>query len=146
MDEKISKKEWNEFDFESMDFHDVRIYGICFEKEHFQLVFDIDYIFEWRFNSNINLYDEYLVASASLAFENYTKLLIDIESDKTYDIIIDSIKRHPEIRIINSDLHESSYEIKLNCGLISFCATNFIMKLKSEIKAIDKQELGLNNR
>lgn len=146
MDLAKDKGVLSEADFPNLDFHDVRIYGIEFLKEEFSIVFDIDYIFEWKLNEKTNLFDEYKVASALLRFDNYTDLEINMSQMNTYDIIIDSISQGEIIPSSNNTYSKVRYDVKLNVGRITFMSTGLKMKLTSEIISWNEQEFGLYNR
>jgi hypothetical protein len=82
---KTNKKVWKEEDFESMNWHDCKVYGIGFDSDNFRLIFDIDYILEWIKPEN-NKYFKFWVSPSSLIFKNVYDLSIDISITDGFEI------------------------------------------------------------
>lgn len=88
---EMAKRVWTEADFEQMQWHDARIYAIAFSPQAFELIFDIDYIFQWvqpELNDNRFMF---WVAPATLVFENVYDIKFNIET--LGNLEIDSIER-----------------------------------------------------
>ncbi len=79
----LEKKIWTEEDFELMGWHDANIYGMIIEKEEeswqANLIFDIDYIFEWVHPSPPQEYFSFWVAPCTLVFKEVFDLKINID-------------------------------------------------------------------
>ena len=41
------KKIWREEDFARMGWHDATVWGMAADPDHFEYLFDLDYIFKW---------------------------------------------------------------------------------------------------
>jgi hypothetical protein len=89
---KVEKWVLTEADFDSMGWHDSRIHALAFQPENFELVFDIDYIFEWIHPKPDETYFKFWIAAATLVFENVYDIEFDIDSYNC-KLEIDNIKR-----------------------------------------------------
>ncbi|MEC0226441.1 hypothetical protein [Paenibacillus alba] len=74
---KSNKNLWNDEDFDNMNWHDCKVYGIGFDDDKYKLVFDIDYILDWVKPEKDNIYFKFWVAPSTLVFENVYDLNID---------------------------------------------------------------------
>jgi len=88
----LEKKIWTQDDFEVMGWHDTNIYGMIIEKgeEQWQanLIFDIDYIFEWVHPVPPQMYFSFWVAPCSLIFKEVFDLKMDIDyRGNTFDLL-----------------------------------------------------------
>ena len=79
----LEKDIWTENDFEKMGWHDATIYGFVIEKNHgtftADLVFDIDYIFDWIHPVEPEIYFSFWIAPCTIVFKEAFDLKIDIE-------------------------------------------------------------------
>lgn len=89
---KVEKWVWTDADFDEMGWHDSRVHAMAFLPEDFELVFDIDYIFEWVQPKPGETYFKFWVAQATLVFENVYDVELDIDSYNS-KLEIDSIRR-----------------------------------------------------
>jgi hypothetical protein len=76
----VEKWIWTEADFEVMGWHDSQIHAMAFFPEEFELVFDIDYIFEWIDPQPNETYYKFWIAPATLVFKNIHDVEFDIDS------------------------------------------------------------------
>ena len=44
---KLEKWIWDDSDFDQMGWHDCKIHGFAFYSDDYELVLDMDYLFEW---------------------------------------------------------------------------------------------------
>ena len=75
---ELEKWVWTEEDFERMGWHDSRIYALAFSPETFELLLDIDYIFQWINPEPGETFYKFWVAPATLIFENVSDVDFDI--------------------------------------------------------------------
>lgn len=79
----LEKSIWTQDDFDDMGWHDANIYGMIIEKgeEPWQgnLIFDIDYIFEWIHPVPPQEYFSFWVAPCTLMFKEVYDVKIDID-------------------------------------------------------------------
>ena len=99
---KPEKWIWTEADFEVMGWHDSRIHAIAFSPEDFELVFDIDYIFDWIDPQSNETYFKFWVAPATLVFKNVHEVELEIDSYNG-NLEIDNIKRGDERLPLNAE-------------------------------------------
>lgn len=83
---------FTEDDFETMSWHDSRIYAIAFRPEDFEFVLDIDYIVKWIEPDPEGSHYSFLIAPATLIFWNVRDLEFDISSYDT-GLQLSGIKR-----------------------------------------------------
>jgi len=97
---QIEKWIWTDNDFDSMGWHDSRIHALSFVPEQYEIVFDIDYIFQWIPPESNESHFKFWVAPATLVFENIYDLEFDIESHDG-DLEIDGITRKDPAKPLN---------------------------------------------
>jgi hypothetical protein len=116
---------WDEKDFQTMQWHDCKVYAVAFDSEKFELVFDIDFIVEWVTPKDSQSSYEFWVVPATLAFKNVHELTMDVDS---VDLIIDTITRGDpsEPKNVNyvNDL-EYKWTIETNNGELSFKSVGY---------------------
>ena len=76
-----STKKWDNNNFEEMSWHDVHVHGLRIVENHAangtaELILDIDYILEWRRNSDAF---SFVVSQAALQFHDVSSLRIAID-------------------------------------------------------------------
>ena len=138
------KKIWTDNDFEQMGWHDCRLYGFFFDYKNFDLVLNIDYIFEWvKDQNNPNKFIGFQVAPCSLIFEACTDLKISIDLNNTSDIIINRLKRENPRLTPNGKFTEMDYFIDLNNeNTLSFSAIGYRQILNDKPTFSENQDLG----
>ena len=96
---ELEKKIWTESDFAIMGWHDSTIYGMALYSEPStlitELIFDIDYIFQWIQPVAPNSHFSFWLAPATLAFKNVYNLNIQISQHppNIFDLEITDIHR-----------------------------------------------------
>jgi hypothetical protein len=98
---EIEKWVWTESDFEIMGWHDSQIHALAFLPEDFEIIFDIDYIFQWVHPGLNETYFKFWIAPATLVFENVYDLEFDLESYNV-ELEIDNIRREDARRPHNA--------------------------------------------
>lgn len=136
---------WTESDFDVMGWHDSKIYSIQWNEENFELIFDIDYIFEW-----INDGDSFrfVVCPVTLTFENVWDLKIEVEPRG--EIQINEISRMNPNRpknaeFINKEM-EWQWNIDLFYGDITFKSVGYTHINRKEPVEQKSQSLSLSER
>jgi hypothetical protein len=145
---KLEKSIWTESDFEIMGWHDSRIYATAFSPEKCEIIFDIDYIFQWIHPKQDENYFSFWVSPATLIFENVYNVEFSFQS---YDgaLEIDSIKREYVGAPINAQYigknKEWIWSIECQQGEIKFRAAGFKQYVRAEPK-LGGQILELGTR
>lgn len=127
----LSKKNiWTQDDYEQMGWHDCRIYGMLFspvdETWASDLIFDIDYIFEWVHPVPPEKLFTFWISPCTLIFKNTFALKIDIDNRgsttnllEIADLILtDKVEQEKGVWIYE-------WEIELQEGFITFKSTGF---------------------
>lgn len=137
--ENVKNWIWTEEDFNEMYWNDCCLYTIKFDRYNFKLTFDIDYIFEWI--EPEGEFDNYrfLIAPASLIFENVCEL--DIKLDSNLEIDINDIRRIEEREYTNKESKKAYKEWKWIIdtlqGSINFRAEGFSMYVRQKPKVVN---------
>ena len=119
------KNIFTEADFEQMSWHDCHIHAFSFN-DNFELLLDIDYIFEWVSPKKGSKYYKFWIAPCTLVFENVYN--IELESEHKLPII-DYIERSNAQRpknaeYIGKDL-EYDWDIVMISGEMTFKSIGF---------------------
>ncbi|HMG66707.1 MAG TPA: hypothetical protein VK588_03440 [Chitinophagaceae bacterium] len=122
---------WTEADFESMSWHDSRLYSISFPNEKLKMTFDIDYLFKWEINKIDNLYN-FWVSPCDLIFSDVLNLEINFDFKNTVGLYIDNIARFNSRASFNEQKIIWHYKITTDKGIISFEGTEFIQIVKKQ--------------
>ncbi len=69
---------WTEADFEQMGWHDSHVYGFAAAFEEKEIIFDIDYIFQWIHPVPPNRFFSFWVAPCTLVFENVSDVHFNV--------------------------------------------------------------------
>lgn len=138
-----TKKKWTDADFEKMIWHDNYIHGFYVDAENTQLIFDIDYIFEWLESDNKF---NFLVSPSTLIFHNVYNLKIAISwTDSALEMAIDKIIRDNKQLTPNKKF--TKYEWTINIiwpkpgGNITFESTGFTQIIRKKPKLFSKQKI-----
>lgn len=76
----MNNTRWTEADFDGMSWHDNHLYGLSIREGSYgsgRLVFDLDYITEWR--CGVDKKCSFMVAPAELTFDEVTDLEVEID-------------------------------------------------------------------
>jgi len=65
------RKEYSDKDFESMGWHDCKIYSLTFSRENFEISIDLDYILKWVEPQIHHQSYEFMVAPVTLTFRMF---------------------------------------------------------------------------
>ena|SRR5690349_11593426 len=142
---KLEKTLWTEADFDLMEWHDNPIHGITFD-DNFQLLLDIDYIFEWVLTGNTY---SFWISPCTLIFENVHELVFDVGPATpgfNIDVVTKTNPQTPRNSMhINRDT-EFDWTIDLQEGVISFKSVGFKQYVRRLPNLVKTQKLTLTQR
>lgn len=150
MSELIAEKYiWTEDDFDKMGWHDATLYATAFLPEQYELLLDIDYIFEWTNPEDNETYYKFLVSPATLVFENVNELSINL-TEPYRAIQIQNIERKNSRKPKNADYVKSNIEwqwiIDIEVGEITFYSIGYKQFIRKEPMLINSQSLSFDER
>ncbi|HCO67544.1 MAG TPA: hypothetical protein DIT04_07300 [Dysgonomonas sp.] len=147
----LEKSIWTQEDFEVMGWHDANIYGMIIEKgkEPWQgnLIFDIDYIFEWVHPVPPQKYFSFWVAPCTLIFKEVYELRINIDQQgNTLDLFdFDGINMLSKKELDNGfTIYE--WLLELHIGEIQFKSLGFEQIVRKAPVYTNSQVLSLDER
>jgi hypothetical protein len=143
----LEKTKWSDVDFEYLDWHDCKVYGIAFFDKKLELAFDIDYILEWVSGDKLNSSYKFWVSPATLIFKNVYDININLD---TLDFQIDEITRSsPTVpkNIVNiNEAIEYEWQIETTNGTIAFKAVGFEQYARRKPIFLDSQTIDQAER
>ena len=146
---ELEKWVWTEEDFERMGWHDSRIYALAFSPETFELLLDIDYIFQWINPEPGETFYKFWVAPATLIFENVSDVDFDIGSYNSGLEII-NIRRDEARKPRNAEhiQRQTEWQWTLDCqqGDIKLWSVGYKQYIRSAPRSDMGQKLGLTAR
>lgn len=149
MNDKL-KTIWTEADFEIMNWHDNMVHALAITpKEYdYELLFDIDYLFEWIKPEPPNNYYSYVVAPATLSFIGVWDIKTDIETRQSVlePITILEIQRFNERKINNTDFTTWEWIITLVQGTIKFNGLGYTQYIRRKPIRYETHILEENHR
>ncbi|MBS1601895.1 MAG: hypothetical protein JST42_04455 [Bacteroidetes bacterium] len=141
------KSRWNDRDFDTMGWHDCQIYAIAFDRDRFELIFDIDYLVEWKKPAADHASLKFWVVPATLVFKNVHS--IEIGSD-TVDLVILNIVREALGKPVNGDHINASFEyqwiIETTSGEIRLKSIGYEQFARKKPVLMKDQAMGLETR
>lgn len=140
---------FTEEDFETMGWHDNRVYAMAFRTEEFAFVLDIDYITKWVEPEPSSSNYSFLIAPATLTFWNVRDLLFDIESGNA-GLQLSSISREllgapRNAEYIKRD-QEWLWTLEFVEGEIQLKSVGFRQTLRRRPIMSERYELSANDR
>ena len=102
---------FDEKDFEFMSWRGVRVHAIAFSPEDHELALDVDYITKSLEPAEAQNHFTYMVAPASMYFENASGIEFDLKIDNTYALAIAGIEQTYIRRTPNDKYEVWRYEI-----------------------------------
>jgi len=147
---KLEKNYWTETDFDVMGWHDSKIHGLSFDSnsQSFKsdLLFDIDYIFEWVNTNPINKYFTFWIAPCTLVFHDVHNLKMNLDSE-------DYLSTEVEINVLriiskqsNSKIQLYQAELVTNFGEIAFICSGYEQFVRKPPIHTTEQWLEINQR
>jgi hypothetical protein len=125
------KELWTDDDFDDMNWHDCSIHSISFPSYSQRLIFDIDYLFEWKVDAKKELYN-FLASPCTLIFLNTSDLIVNFDFGDTVGLSIESISRKNARQSINKLATMWDYLIQTDKGLLKFIATGYAQKVRNQ--------------
>jgi hypothetical protein len=122
---QLEKSVWTNDDFAVMGWHDATIWSMAVVGEQFELLFDIDYIFQWVHPVPPEQYFSFWVSPATLVFEGVQNIAIDIEIGYIQQIEVADINREGPLASPDGSITNWTWVIELQQGDIKFEATGF---------------------
>jgi len=146
---KLDKSLLTDVDFDNMNWHDSFIYALTLGKKN-ELIFDIDYIFQWINPTRERNYFNFWVSPCTLVFENVYELKLDIEVSEPFEIEITDIQRDNPQKPKNADyiLRDIEYDwtIETNQGEIKFKSVGYKQFVRQTPTLLDKQRIEIEKR
>jgi hypothetical protein len=144
---EIGKWVWTEADFDRMGWHDVRVHAVAFLPDTFELMFDIDYILEWVYPAPNETYYKFLVAPATLVFENVYEVVMELdEPDFELDTIERKEPREPKNAQYIGRGTEWLWSLEAHRGGMSFRSVGYKQYIRSEPVLSQSQTLEMGVR
>lgn len=135
-------------DFDALNWHDCKIYGLAFDDVTFKFYLDIDLIIEWINPAGKGEGYKFKIAPATLVFENVWNLVFDIDTNLT--LSIDDVTMQnphlPKNKDYLPEIMEYDWSISLLQGEITFKSIGFEIYIRKSPEISQEQTLGLNVR
>ena len=149
---QLEKTIWTEQDYEQMGWHDCNIYGLIFQNENennftTDLVFDIDYIFNWVHPTPPKTNFSFWVSPCTLKFQDTFAMTIEIDRRNG---MTDMLEIADLYLIEKTEQEENNwiYEwaIELQEGKITFKSSGFKQIVRQKPILTESQVLSLEER
>ncbi len=135
------KRFWDINDFDNLGFHDSEIYSITFPQVgDWGLSLDIDYIFEWVLNSEIQRY-QFWISPCKLIFHHVSAVKVNLDFGNTIGLSIDSIERLDNTPSPNGTTLWH-FKIETHTGTIDCTATGMTLEVLAQPVFQDAYTLG----
>jgi hypothetical protein len=135
-------------DFDALNWHDCKIYGLAFDDVSFKFYIDIDLIIEWINPIGKDGGYKFKIAPATLVFENVWNLVFDIDTNLTLSIDDVSMQNPhlPKNKDYIPEIMEYDWVISLLQGEISFKSIGYEIYIRKSPEIRQEQTLGLKER
>lgn len=137
----LTKSLWTHDDFESMGWHDARLYCFTVLAESFEVVLDLDYITRWVHPIAPETHFSFWVAPATLVFRDVQNISASIEMTILTDIEILNVQRDAATLGLGW-----RWVLEMNSGEIVFDASGYTQYFRQPPAFIPHQHLGLERR
>ena len=127
-------------DFDTLSWHDCRLYRLDIPDEKNNLTLDIDYIFEWEKDGDS--YSGVWVSPCQLIFEGVNFLVVNLRFENSTNLYISEIEKRNERLSPDGSITINDYRLVLDKGLIEFTATGFSQKLSRQPVRSETIDLG----
>lgn len=142
---QLEKSLWTPDDFESMGWHDSRVWAMVAAEEFFEFAMDLDYIFKWVHPEPGETYFKFWVAPVTMVFENAHDISIEIESGQGGIEVADLHREEPK-PTPNGALTDYLYRFECQEGEISLRATGYRLYVRLEPRLMQRQCFSLAER
>jgi hypothetical protein len=145
---EIEKWIWTDADFEQMGWHDCQVYAVSFLLNTFELILDIDNIFEWIHPASNETYFKFWIAPATLVFENVYEIKMELDEP---NFELDFIGREEPRKPHNADYINRNTEwvwnLEAHHGRMSFRSVGYKQYIRknpilSQIQMLEMDERG----
>lgn len=144
------KNIWTHNDFDGMGWHDATIYGFTIEKGDNEwaadLVFDIDYIFDWVDPAPPEKSFTFWVAPCTLIFKGCFDLNIDLGTNGLGLDFLEIADLNLKSKFVHDDNLIYEWELELQQGLITFKSHGFDQIVRKQPLHVKQQLLTLEER
>jgi len=140
---------WTDADFEQMGWHDATVHAIAFRESDDvgELLLDLDYIVRWIDPQPPSEYFRFLVAPATLVFENVWSLEGDLALYAKRTILeVDGIERHEPEDERQRAAHMTLWVIDGHEFGLRFLATGFRQHFRARPIEVESQRLSAEQR
>ena len=142
---KIEKPIWTEIDFNSMGWHDAKVWGFLANPDEWEYLIDLDYIFKWVHPQEGEEYFQFWVAPVTMVFENAYEINIDLESQQGQIEVADLHMGNPR-KSKNGKFTDYTFRFDCQEGKITLSATGFKMYVRKNPILQKSQSLDLKKR
>jgi hypothetical protein len=143
----LEKSIWSEDDFETMQWHDCKIYALAFVEEKHEIAFDLDFILEWLNPREGESNFKFWVVPATLIFRNVYDINI---SQYSVDFqILDIVKENPtkpKNALYIKESTEYDWTIETTSGQMTFKSVGYNQYARARPRLLDIQQIGLIER
>jgi hypothetical protein len=137
---------WTIADYESMSWHDARIYGLALRADNWEFVLDLDYIVEWVSPAGNPSQVRFRVAPCTLVFENASEVSVHLDLGGSSTIEVDRIERS-DPRELRAGIVDWAWTLRLHgTGRLLLRATGFRQTTRREPILVTEQSLSLEQR
>ncbi len=145
----MNKTKWTEADFETLSWHDNHLYGPSIREGVYgsgRLVFDLDYISEWR--CGVDKRCSFMLAPAELTFDEVTDLEvgIDYRGISMGPLSIGEIRREAIEETSRFGRYRWRIVFNFPKSEIIFIAAGFVQELRAAPVESSHQSLGWEER
>ena len=144
------KSIWSEEDFEQLNWHDVIVhaFSIIPREYDYELMLDIDYIFEWINPAPLAKHFSFVIAPATLSFPGAWDIKTDIATRKDIlePISILDIQRKNPRETNTANVFNWDWSIILEQGSIKFNGYGFKQYVRKEPLVLDSNVLEEEHR
>lgn len=144
-DYKLEKAVWTEDDFETMGWHDARVWGISVNPDERDYLIDLDYIFKWVHPEEGEESFRFWVAPVTLVFENAYGIKLGIESQQG-EIEVADLHMGNARELSNGNGIEYTFRFECQEGEIRLSATGYKMYVRKEPRLYQDQSIGYKER
>jgi hypothetical protein len=141
----VERRIWSDETFDEISWHDVHIHGIACIPDRFEFCLDIDYLVEWRCPPPGHGPAQFLVAPATLVFENVSGVVIGVNSQQGL-LTISEVRRERRDALPGASVPSWQWLLKCEEGEITFRASGFHLVLRLSPVLSDVQCLGSDRR
>ena len=142
---ELEKPIWTQDDFETMGWHDAKMWGMLANPDEWEYLIDLDYIFKWVHPKEGKEYFKFWVAPVTMVFENAYDVKLDIES-RQGEIEVADLHMENARKAKNRKFTEYTFRFECQEGEITLSATGYIMYVRKKPRLLQDQSIGYKER